>query len=94
MEEIIEKLENLKKVLDKEECIKIIKKLNKDIINDKEIIELLEEYRKSNSRDIKMKLYENDKFRKYKDNEMEVNLLIMKINNKLKEINSRSSCNK
>ena len=40
------------------------------------------------------RLFENEKFQLYKDLEMDVNLLIMKINNKLKEISKGSSCDR
>ena len=88
------KLDNLIKVIDEEECIKSIRKLNKEILNDKKMVNLVTKYNETKDISIKKELYNNPKFQIYKDMETEVNLLIMKINNKLKEISKGSSCSK
>ena len=53
MEELIEKVEILKDELDKNKSIVNIKKLNKKIMEDKELINLLEKYKNTNNINVK-----------------------------------------
>jgi hypothetical protein len=92
MYELMEKVANLKKALDEEEKIKEIKKLNKEIINDKELMKLLEEYKYSANEDLKNKIINNELFKKYKLVETDINILILEINKKLKTINNKGKC--
>ena len=94
MEKLIEKVDNLIDKINEEECVKSIRKLNKEIFNDKKLIDLVNKYNTTGDVEAKKKLFENEKFQLYKDLEMDVNLLIMKINNKLKEISKGSSCDR
>lgn len=92
MYELMEKVANLKKALDEEEKIKEIKKLNKEIINDKELMKLLEEYKYSANEDLKNKIINNELFKKYKLVETDINILILEINKRLKTINNKGKC--
>jgi len=92
MEELIELIDNLKSSLDKEEIVKKIKKLNKEIVKDKELIKLIEEYKKSSNEELKKEIYSNKLYKEYKESETDLNILIMTINKKLKEINNKRHC--
>ena len=92
MEELLEKIENLKNSLDQEEVVSRIKKLNNEIESDKELLGLLENYKSRPSEDLKMEIYNNSLYKKYKESETDINLLIISINNKLKEISNKRSC--
>ena len=92
MEKLIEKVNNLKLSLDNEDSIKKIKELNKAIMNDKKLIELITEYKNKPSSELKDNIYNNKLYQKYKESETDINILIMSINTKLKDINNRSNC--
>jgi cell fate (sporulation/competence/biofilm development) regulator YlbF (YheA/YmcA/DUF963 family) len=92
MNELIELTDNLKKSLDKTEEVKMIKKLNKEISKDEELLESIKEYNLTNDEKLKSKILSNELFNKYKDNEIELNILIMKINQELKRISIKKGC--
>ena len=89
MEELIEKLSSLEKELENTELVKDIKELNKKISNDKELLKLLDDYKLKPTEENKYKIIKNDLFKEYKDKETDVNLLIMQINQKLKQISNK-----
>ena len=86
MEELIEKLEVLKKDLDETICVKKIKTLVKEIKQDKELITLIEKYNYTKDERIREKILENQLYREYKHQEAELNFLILEINQSLKSI--------
>ena len=92
MEELLEKIDNLKKSLDKDKRVIKIHTLNKKIKDNKELLSLIKDYKNKPSKDLKLKIYNNKLYKKYKESETDINLLIMSINTKLKDINDRSSC--
>lgn len=94
MEELIGKVENLKDELDKTESIVNIKKLNKKIKEDKELRTLLEKYKNTNNINVKEEIMSNELFKKYKEEEININFIILEINKRLKEINSKGKCHK
>lgn len=95
MEELIEKLSSLEKELENTELVKDIKELNKKISNDKELLKLLDDYKLKPTEENKYKIIKNDLFKEYKDKEADVNLLIMQINQKLKQISNKDKwCSK
>lgn len=51
-----------------------------DIYSDKELIKLIELYHKNNSDSIRLSIYNNEKFKKYKTLENEFNMLILELN--------------
>ena len=92
MEEIIEKTENLIKVLDQDERILRIKDLNKKIKKDEKLCRKLEDYKISNKENLKAEIINNSLFREYKKAETDINVLIFEINSKLKEIKEKGQC--
>ena len=86
------KIENLKNSMDKEEVIQRIKKLNKEVEKDEELLYLVNVYKNNPNEEKKMLIYSNELYKKYKESETDLNILIMSINNKLKEINNKRSC--
>ncbi len=92
MEEIIEKLENLKKVLDNDDVIKTIKVLNKKLKKDNDLNKLIQEYQISRSEEVKAKIFKNELYLEYKHYENEVNFIILRIRKELSKINSRRGC--
>lgn len=89
MEELIEKLSSLEEELENTDLVKDIKNLNKEISNDKELLKLLDDYKIKPTEENKNKIIKNDLFQQYKDKETDVNLLIMQINQKLKQISNK-----
>lgn len=92
MEKLLEKLDKLKKELDETECVKEIRKLNKKIKNDKELITLIEKYNYTKDERIKEQIINNKLYREYKHQEAELNFLILEINQALKSITKKDKC--
>lgn len=93
MEKLIEKVENLKRSLDDNEKIQALKKVNKEIYANGQLLEQLEEYQKAPTENKKKAILENDLFQEYKAKETDINIIILEINQRLKEINKRGNCN-
>lgn len=91
MEKLIEKVENLKNIIDKSYAQKF-KVLNKMVSEDKHLIFLIEEYRKTNDEKMKKEIISNSLFQDYKEKETEINLIIMGINTKLKDLKDNKEC--
>ena len=93
MEEIMNKLDNLEKALDNLDLVKEIKELTVEVNKNKELKKLIEEYQLKPTEEIKRKIIANDLFSRYKEKETDINILILHINQKLKELNSEGkSC--
>ncbi len=92
MNDLIDKVENLKEALNDTKQVKEIKDINKLIMNDKELLELIKKYNETQDEDIKTKILNNELFKDYKDKETELNILILEINSKLKEISNKGKC--
>ena len=90
MNELIGKVEELKEEIDSLDEIVKLKELNEKIMLDKDLLKDIEEYNKTQDENIKERIINNKLFREYKHNETNCNLLIMEINQKLKEINNRN----
>lgn len=93
MEKLIEKVEKLKLELDEHPCIKDIKKLNQEIAKDRELIDLIKTYNITSDESLKQKITSNELFKIYKEKETDVNIIILAINQKLKEITNKGKCN-
>ena len=87
MNELMELVDNLKLSLDNTDEVKNIKKMNKEISKDIDLLEDVKKYNLTKDETLKKKIISNELFNKYKDNEIELNLLIMKINHELKKLN-------
>ena len=85
MEELIEKVENLKNSIDNTEEIKKLNILNEEIMKDKELLEKIKRYNETQDENIKKEIISNSLFQEYKHAETDCNLLIMGINQKLKK---------
>ena len=92
MEELIEKVNELKEELNNTNQVKELKEINNSIMKDQELLNDIKKYNETQDISIKERIINNKLFRDYKDKETELNILILEINNKLKEINSSRSC--
>lgn len=92
MNELMDLVDNFKQSLDETNEVKNIKRLNKEISKDKELLNTIKEYNLTKNEKLKEKILSNELFNKYKDNEIELNLLIMKINSELKKISIKKGC--
>ena len=92
METLIEKVNELKDALSNAEEVLDIKELNKEIKKDKKLLELLNEYHLYPRESLKKQILDNELFRKYKEKETDLNILILKINSELKQITKKDKC--
>ncbi len=86
MEELIEKVEQLKMSIDSRKEIIDIKKLNTEIMNDEELLLDIKKYQELPDEKIKERIVNNPLFLKYKKKETDVNILVLTINQALKEL--------
>lgn len=63
-----------------------VKNALNEIYNDKELVLLIDKYKETLDDSLKLKIYNNKKFMKYKRLENETNILIMKLNKIFKEL--------
>lgn len=80
--ELQNKLDELYNLIDNLDCVKNIENIKNNINRD--LIELINNYRLVPTIENKKKLYQNNTFLEYIKNETELNYLIMHINNKFK----------
>ncbi len=92
MEKLIEKVNELKDALSKTKEVLDIKELNKEIKQDQDLVNLLNEYHLYPKEETKKKILNSPLFRKYKEKETDLNLLILKINSELKDITMKDKC--
>lgn len=93
MNEIYDKLDQLKINLDN---LEIFDKLNIAIENiklNKELVNKIKKYNETMDENLRLEIYNYTEIQKYKEIENEINLLILQINQKLKRIKSEGSCN-
>lgn len=86
------KMDNLLKVLDENIKIKEAKKLREEVFNNDALVKLITEYNNTNNNDLKNSILKNELFQEYKSKETELNILILEINQKLKELTKRGNC--
>lgn len=92
MEELITKVDNLKKQLDKTKQVTDIKALNEKVKKDKQLLSLIHEYQMTKKENIKQEILKNKLFREYKEKETDLNILILEINQELKKITKKGNC--
>lgn len=92
MNELMELVDNLKKELDKTKEIQEIKKYNKIISKDKELLSKIKKYNDTKDESLKKEILSNKLFNEYKEKEIDFNVLILKINKELKRISSKKGC--
>lgn len=94
MEELIEKLEELKKEIEKTKEVSSYLEAKDRIFSDKSLLLQVEEYRKGFSSGLKEVIEKNPTYLQYKEKEMDVNLLIFGMNQKFKKLNQSLDCRK
>lgn len=92
MNELMELVDNLKKSLDKTKEVQDIKKYNKIISKDKELLSKIKKYNDTKDESLKKEILSNKLFNEYKEKEIDFNVLILKINKELKRISSKKGC--
>ena len=89
MEELLEKIDILKITLEESQCLKEYKKVKEKVMTDNELLILIEKYNTTKDERYKEKIVNNELYQKYKHQEAELNILILKINSKLKQITKK-----
>lgn len=92
MEELLEKVAMLKESLNNTSEVKNIKDLNKKINKCTSLQEKIKKYQETKDEKLKEEIYSNSLYKKYKQAETELNILILHINKELKKINSKGKC--
>lgn len=92
MEEILEKIDVLKRALEESDCLKEYKKIKEEVMSDNELLKLIEKYNGTRDERYKEKILNNELYKKYKHQEAELNILILEINSKLKQITKKENC--
>lgn len=86
MNELYELVEKLKLSLDNLDDIKNIKTINKELENNKDLLDKIKLFRKTNDLNIKKEILKENLFKEYKKSEGVINLLILDMNSILKEL--------
>lgn len=94
MIELLEKIYDFKKCLNESKTILNINKYSKLINENGELKEKIKEYKKYPTDKLKMEIYDYAEIKEYKKCENELNLIILEINSKLKNISNTRSCHK
>lgn len=92
MEELIEKMEQLKEEISKDPVVVDYLKEKKKIFNNKELISKIERYQQTKLDILKKEIESSPSFLAYKEKETNVNLLILGINQKFKQLNPSFNC--
>jgi len=92
MEELLEKLDNLKKEIDNLDFVKELLELQDKISKDEVLSNKLKEYKEYPNNKLKEDIMNNPLFKKYKEKETDLNILILDMNNRLKEISKNGDC--
>ena len=92
MEELIEKLEQLKEEISRDLVVVDYLKEKKKILNNKELISKIERYQQTKLDILKKEIESSPSFLEYKEKETNVNLLILGINQKFKQLNPSFNC--
>ncbi len=92
MNDLMEKVDNLITSIDETKQVQDIKSINEKIMEDKELLDLIKRYQETQDEKLKEKIINNKLFSDYKEKETELNILILDINSKLKNINDKGKC--
>ncbi|MBQ6134834.1 MAG: YlbF family regulator [Bacilli bacterium] len=88
----MEKVEKLKQVLNKTECIQSFKCVEKEVIKDKDLLQKIRNYQETHNMAIKQEIFQNPLFLNYKQKENDCCFLIMEINQRLQKIVGKKHC--
>lgn len=89
MEELIEKLEQLKKEISSLDIVEELHKRKAEVMNDSSLVEKIEEYKKHPEESLKKEIISSPSFLAYKEMETEIDLLILKLNQEFKKIRKK-----
>ena len=92
MEELIEKLEQLKKEISSLDIVEELHKRKDEVMNDSSLVEKIEEYKKQPKESLKKEIISSPSFLAYKEMETEIDLLILQINQEFKKIRKNYDC--
>lgn len=92
MEELIEKLEQLKKEISSLDIVEELHKRKDEVMNDSSLVEKIEEYKKQPMESLKKEIISSPSFLAYKEMETEIDLLILQINQEFKKIRKKYDC--
>ena len=92
MNELMEKVDNLIDSIDNTKQVKDIKTINKLIMEDEGLLDLIKRYNETQDENLKKEIINNKLFKDYKEKETELNVLILDINSKLKDISNKGKC--
>lgn len=92
MYELIDKIDILKKTIDKLEIFKALENSEQEIYSNVELLEKIKKYNLSRDNDLRLDIYSYREIQEYKRLENEINILILHINNRLKEVSNEGSC--
>ncbi len=94
MEELIEKVENLKKSINETNEVQELLRLNKEIMKDKELLSKIKEYQTTQKESLKQEIIKHPLFLKYKEKETDLNVIILMINQELKKLKEKGTCSR
>lgn len=92
MEELLDRLDKLKKELDNLPLFKELDLCRQNINNNKELVEKIENYNLTKNNSLRLEIYSYKEIQEYKEKENELNLMILEINKRLKTITNKRSC--
>lgn len=92
MEELIEKLEQLKNEISSLEVVKQLQKRKEEIMNDSSLVKNINDYKKCPKESLKKEIISSPSFLAYKETETEIDLLIFQINQEFKKIRKKYDC--
>ena len=82
MEELLDRLDRLKKELDDLPLFKELDLCRQNISNNKELVEKIEKYNLTKNNNLRLEIYSYKEIQEYKEKENELNLIILEINKK------------
>ena len=92
MNELINLVDDLKKDLDNTKEVKELLELKEQVNKDKELLSKIQKYNLTKNTKLKEEILSNELFNKFKDKEINLNILIMSINKELKKIKGDKHC--
>ena len=92
MEELIEKLEQLKKEISSLDIVEELHKRKDEVMNDSSLVEKIEEYKKHPEESLKKEIISSPSFLAYKEMETEIDLFILQLNQEFKKIRKKYDC--
>ncbi len=94
MNELIDKVEQLKRSIDDTKEVKELLRLNKKIMQDKDLLNKIKEYQVNPQESLKEEIVGHPLFLKYKEKETDLNVIILMINQELKKLKEKGTCSR